>query len=251
MSLRLRYAALMAVVSGVGAVTPASAEIEPHAGMLLYPDVGTDNIVFVYANDLWVVDREGGQAVPLASPPGQEQHPKFSPDGSTIAFMGNYDGDRDLYTIPVDGGVPHRVTHHPTAETLCDWTPDGGLLFFAPGMSDMPVTNQVFVVDAEGGLPNQLPVPYGTVAALSPDGEWLAYTPNTRDTHTWKRYRGGMATDIWLFNLSTHQSIRATDWEGTDTRPMWFGEKLYYLSDRGEHHRLNIWRYDPDRKSVV
>ena len=242
----LRHAAVIATLACAAAVEPAAAEIEPHAGMLLYPDVGTDKIVFVYANDIWTVDRQGGQAVPLASPPGQEQHPKFSPDGSTIAFMGNYEGNPDIYTIPVTGGVPHRVTHHPTAETLCDWTPCAKLLFFAPGITGMPLTNQLFTVPADGGLPHKIPVPYGTIAAISPDGLWLAYTPNTRDTQTWKRYRGGMATDIWLFNLQTHESRLATDWEGTDTRPMWFRDRLYYLSDRGDHHKLNIWLYDPD-----
>jgi len=221
-----------------------SATTRPHAAMLRYPDVCADKVVFVYANDLWVVDREGGQASPLASPPGTESSPKFSPDGKWIAFGGNYDGNRDLYVIPVGGGVPRRVTHHPAGENLCDWTADGRLLFSAGGYQGLGPMPKLFCVSPEGGLPNALPVPYGAAGAISPDGAWLAYTPHTRDQRSWKRYRGGMATDIWLFHLHEHQSRKITRWEGTDTRPMWQGDKLYYLSDRGSENKLNIWVYD-------
>jgi len=216
----------------------------PDATMLRYPDVGPERIVFVYANDLWTVDRAGGQASPLASPPGTEQFPKFSADGSTIAFMGNYEGGRDLYTIPSIGGVPVRVTHHPARETLNDWTPDGELLFYAGGMSGLGRQQKLFTVGAGGGLPEALPLPYATVGAIAPDGKWLAYTPYTRDARTWKRYRGGMATDIRLFNLETYESRVITDWEGTDSLPMWHGTTIYYLSDQGEGNKTNLWAYD-------
>jgi tricorn protease len=150
----------------------------------------------------------------------------------------------DLYTIPVSGGIPHRVTHHPTGEILTDWTPDGRLMFFAFAMNSHPRTREMFTVSAEGGLPEMLPIPYGANGRVSADGEWLAYTPHSRDTRTWKRYRGGMATDIWLFHLTEFTSKKITDWEGTDTQPMWQGDKIYYLSDGGRSHRLNIWVYD-------
>ncbi|MFW5653641.1 MAG: S41 family peptidase, partial [Planctomycetota bacterium] len=203
-------------------------------------------IVFSYANDLWIVSREGGTARPLAGPQGQELNPRFSPDGKTIAFMGNYEGGRDLYTIPVAGGMAQRVTHHPAGETLSDWSPDGNLLFFASGMSSMPRASQIFSVSPEGGLPEMLPVPYGTYCSISDDGKWLAYTPYSRETRTWKRYRGGMATDVWLFNLENYESKKITDWEGTDAIPMWHGNAVYYLSDAGPNARLNIWKYDVD-----
>ena len=109
----------------------AAPDTQPHPVMLRYPDVGPTHIVFVYADDLWVVSRSGGLASPLASPPGLETFPKFSADGRTIAFVGNYDGNTDLYTLPTEGGVPSRVTHHPASETLCDWTPRGKLLFYS------------------------------------------------------------------------------------------------------------------------
>ena len=140
--------------------------LRPDATMLRYPDVGQDKIVFLYTNDLWIVPREGGQAVPLASPPGEELFPKFSPDNKTIAFVGNYDGNRDIYTIPVEGGIPFRVTHHPSGEILCDWTQDGKLLFYSSGQSGLGRMPKLFVVDSKGGLPKTLPVPYGAAGAI-------------------------------------------------------------------------------------
>lgn len=232
--------------------TATAADITPNPRMMRSPDVSATHIVFVYADDLWTVPKEGGVATPLASPAGRESTPRFSPDGGTIGFVGNYDGDRDLYVVPTGGGVPFRVTHHPAGEILADWTPDGDLLFFASGFSGIQRSQQLFRVPPTGGLPEQLPVPYGTWSSISEDG-WLAYTPTTRDHRTWKRYMGGMATDIWLFHLTRHEARRITDWDGTDSQPMWHGEILYYLSDAGPHHRLNIWRYDPatDRHAQV
>ncbi len=243
--------ALAALVSfplhAAAAVEPAqaSAEIRPHAGMMRTPDVSATHIVFAYANDLWTVPREGGLATPLASPPGAESFPRFSPDGSQIAFRGNYDGGNDLYVIPLAGGVPRRVTHHPADELLCDWTADGRLLFFASGMQGLNRQTHLFTVSPEGGLPEALPVPYGAFASIDATGTWLAYTPHTRDHRTWKRYQGGMATDIWLFGLQDGSARRVTDWPGTDSQPMWHGARLYYVSDDGPEHRLNLWVFDP------
>jgi tricorn protease len=230
--------------------TPASrAEVQPHAGMMRYPDVSATHIAFVYADDIWVVPRSGGVASPLASPPGGELFPRFSPDGRTIAFNGNYDGNLDIYTVPLEGGIPLRVTYHSGGERLCDWTFDDQLVFAMNGLGGLPRQTQLFTVSQTGGLPNCLPVPYGGYGVISPDGEWLAYTPHNRDFRTWKRYRGGWASDIWLFNLEEHTSEKITEWEGTDTIPMWQGRKIYYLSDAGPNHRLNIWYYDLDTKA--
>jgi len=239
---RMGILVLTTAVLLASAVTAFAAE--PHGGMVRFPDVNKTQIAFLYANDLWLVPKEGGVATPVAGPPGEESFPRFSPDGSTIAFMGNYDGNTDIYTVPADGGVPFRVTHHPTSEFLVDWTPDGRLVYYAWGAQDYPRAVELFVVSAQGGLPQKLPVPYGANGRISADGEWLAYTPQTHDQRTWKRYRGGMATDIWLFNLKNHTSKKITDWEGTDSQPMWAGDRLYYLSDEGRSHRLNIWVYE-------
>ncbi|MCA9311622.1 MAG: PD40 domain-containing protein, partial [Phycisphaerales bacterium] len=222
--------------------------VRPDATLLQFPDVSARHIVFVYANDLWIVPREGGEARRLASPPGGESFPRFSPDGQTIAFGGNYEGNRDIYTIPIGGGLAERITYHPAAESLCDWHKDLGLIFHSNGRAGLGRMQQIFTVPPEGGLPEQMPVPYGANGAVSDDGRWLAYTPHQRDFRTWKRYRGGMASDIWLFNLRNQTAEQATDWEGTDTFPMWHGNTLYYLSDGGPEHRLNIWSYDPRSK---
>jgi len=245
----LRPASKVFVAAVVLATLMSAAPVfaaEPHAGMLRYPDVSSTQIAFVYANDVWLVPREGGVATPLASPSGMEYTPRFSPDGKTIAFVGNYDGNRDIYTLPVTGGMPpFRVTHHPTAEGLTDWTPDGkSVIFAAYGTKDYAVMVELFTVPAAGGLPEKLPVPYGMNARISPDGEWLAYTPYASENRTWKRYMGGMAGDIWLFNLKTHTSKKITDWKGNDSQPMWQGERIYYVSDEGPSHRYNIWVYD-------
>lgn len=267
-----RAACLTILIVAWLADSPVRGDIQPHAGMMRYPDVSADKIAFVYANDIWIAPREGGMAVPLASPPGPEMFPRFSPDGNTVAFVGNYDGNQDLYTLPVGGGAPVRITHHPAQEMLCDWTPEGRLIFYYNGQSGLQRQMQLFTVAAEGGLPIRLPVPYGTNGAISPDGQWLAYTPHTTDFRTWKRYRGGMATDIWLIKLSAVSrqlsaegkdqpsagaagdqtaaiapgeiSKQITDWEGTDSLPMWHGQTVYYLSDMGPEHHLNIWAYD-------
>jgi len=225
------------------------ADTVPDATMLRFPDVSATHIVFLYATDLWLVPREGGLASPLAGPPGLESFPRFSDDGETIAFVGNYDGNRDLYTLPRSGGVPHRVTHHPAGELLCGWTSDNRLLFSTGTLvgTGLGRQRQLATVPATGGMPEKLPVPYGVFGEISPDGRLLAYTPETRDFATWKRYRGGLASDIWVFDLEEHTSRRLTDWEGTDSQPMWHGEDLYYMSDAGPAHRLNIWRWDADR----
>ena len=250
--------AAVGLVGLAGLAAGARADVTPQATMLRYPDVSADKICFVYANNIWVVPRGGGAASPIASPPGAESFPKFSPDGQAIGFVGNYDGNRDLYTISVAGGIPNRVTHHPAGETLSDWTPDGKLLFLSNGLAGLQRQTQLFTVSPKGGMPDKLPVPYGAFASISPNGEWLAYTPHTTDNRTWKRYRGGMATDVWLFNLKTNQSRQATDWEGTDSIPMWVpggdGKVLYYLSDNGPEHRLNIWSFNVEsgaRKQIT
>lgn len=235
---------LAGVLFALAGAAASAQETTPHAGMLRYPDISNTHIVFSYANDLWLVPKAGGTATKLSSPPGPEALAKFSPDGQSVAFSADYDGGRDLYTIGVTGGVPRRVTHHPAMEWLTDWTAQGDLLFFQNGLAGLGRQTQIFTVSPDGGMPTRLAVPYGANGSISDDGQWLAYTPHSRDTRTWKRYRGGMATDIWLFNLQTHESKRITDWEGTDTIPMWHGSKVYYLSDNGPDHRLNIWSYD-------
>lgn len=223
--------------------------------MMRFPDVSADQIVFVYADDLWLVDREGGLATPLASPKGGERMPRFSPNGKSITFTGNYEGGTDIYVIPTTGGIAERLTYHPAIETVCDWSPNGeDILFASNELAGLARQPQLFRISKENPIPTRLPVPYGSNAAISADGTWLAYTPYSRDTRTWKRYQGGMASDIWLFNLKDHTSKKITEFEGTDTIPMWNGDDVYYLSDNGKEARLNIWKYDTksgERKQIT
>lgn len=227
----------------VAAVSPLQAQID--ARLLRYPAVSSNHIAFVYGGDIWIVPKSGGTAHRLTSAKGEESFPRFSPDGSTIAFTGNYDGNEDLYTIPVTGGQPRRVTHHPAPDRMVAWYPDGRSILYATSMtSEKDRFNQLYRVSAEGGFPEKLPLPYGEFGSISPDGKTLAYTPSTRDFRTWKRYRGGLTQDIWLFDLEKLTARNLTADESNNSHPMWHGSTLYFLSDRGANQRYNIWAYD-------
>ena len=243
MNIRYRSTFLSLLVITLCAASSGYAQVG-QAGMLRYPDVSQAQIVFVYANDLWLVDRAGGLATPLASPAGAERNPRFSADGKTIAFSGNYEGDSDLYTMNVDGGIPFRVTHHLGRDQFTDWTADGRLVFSTSAFTGQRRAAEMFTVPATGGLPTKVSIPYGANGTIRADGRMLAYTPNSRDNRSWKRYLGGTATDVWLFDLQDKTSRRVTTWEGTDSIPMWHGDDLYFVSDRGSDQRLNVWKLD-------
>ncbi len=224
---------------------PARAQVD--ARMFRYPDVSERHVTFVYAGDIWVVEKGGGTAKRLSSPPGEELFPRFSPDGSRIAFSGNYDGNADVYVVPALGGEPLRVTYHPSRDRLVDWSPDGERLLFASGReSGVGRFSQLYLISAEGGLAEKLPVPYGEFGTLSPDGRQLAYTPKDRGFRTWKRYRGGMAPEIWLFDLRSQDARNISNSDANDAQPMWHGRTIYFLSDRGAAQRSNIWAYELD-----
>jgi tricorn protease len=163
------------------ALAGSAAEPDPTSGLCRYPDISGNEIVFIYGNDLWIVPKQGGTARPVANPPGFEGAPRFSPDGKSIAFRANYDQGLDLYTLSVEGGIPQRVTHHPGPEGLCDWTPDGKGLIFMGNQGGFTRATKLYSVPATGGLPAQLPVPYGANGSLDKTGEWLAYTPHSTD----------------------------------------------------------------------
>jgi len=222
-----------------------------NARMLRYPDVSVTHICFVYAGDIWVVAKEGGIAHRLSSPPGEESFPRFSPDGSKIAFSGNYDGNSDIYFIPAMGGDLQRLTHHGMPDRIIDWYPDGEAILYASSMaSGRQRYSQFYSIAKEGGLPEKLPVPYGEFGSLSPDGKILAYMPISRDFRTWKRYRGGMAPDIWLFDLDQKKAKNITNNPANDAQPMWHGNTLYFLSDRGPNQRHNIWAINVESEDV-
>ena len=226
-------------------LAPAAAFAQIDARMLRYPAISRSQIAFVYAGDIWTVPKAGGTAVRLSSPRGEESFPRFSPDGRTIAFSADYDGNTDVYVVPAVGGTPRRLTHHPMPDRVVGWTPDGTRILFASSReSGRQRYAQFFTVGLDGGLPQKLPVPYGEFGMFSPDGNQFAYMPMSQDFRTWKRYRGGWAPDIWLFDLKTFASRNLTADVGNDAQPMWHGSTLYFLSDRGASQRNNIWAQD-------
>jgi tricorn protease len=239
--MRLRILA----VTLAAALTAAAASAQIDARLLRYPDVSATQIAFVYAGDVWLVPKEGGTAQRLSTPAGEEAFPRFSPDGKVLAFSGNYDGNTDLYVVPVAGGLPTRLTHHPAADRMLDWYPDGQSILFASGMtSGKDRFNQLWKVARAGGLPERLPVPYGEFGTITPDGAKLAYMPITRDFRTWKRYRGGWTPEIWLFDLASLDARNLTGNLANDAHPMFHGKTMYFLSDRDEAMRHNLWAMD-------
>jgi tricorn protease len=247
--LRLGGGFCAVVLTGLGvSAQPVEGQID--ARLMRQADVSATQIAFVYAGDIWVAPKLGGTAVRLSSPRGEESFPRFSPDGEQIAFTGNYDGNQDVYVVPAGGGTPRRLTHHGAPDRVLDWYPDGRWVLFATSRtSEKDRFNHLYRVSVDGGVAEKLPVPYGEFASLSPDGRQLVYTPISRDFRTWKRYRGGMAPDIWLFDLETLTAENLTRDEANDAQPMWHRDTIYFLSDRGEPRRANIWAYDlPSRE---
>jgi tricorn protease len=227
---------------GICIVHPSGAQVD--ARMFRSPDISSTHIAFIYAGDIWVVDKEGGMAHSLSSPPGEEVSPLFSPDGRRIAFTAMYDGNPEVYVIPSLGGSPRRITYHPMMERVVDWYPDNeSLLINSYRESGRQRYGQFFKISSKGGLADKLPVPYGEFGTLSADAGKLAYTPEGSARRNWKRYEGGNAPDIWIFDLNTLGSKQITDHPATDAEPMWHGDKIYFLSDRGEEKRQNIWVY--------
>jgi tricorn protease len=241
----------VALTLGIVMFVAGAAQAQINARLLRQPDVSATQIAFVYGGDIWIVAKEGGVAVRLSTPTGEESFPRFSPDGSLIGFTGNYDGNEDIYVIPVGGGEPVRVTHHPDEDRMLGWYPDGEAILFATGMSsEKERFSKLYRVSRNGGLPEVLPVPYGEFGAISPDGTTLAYMPLSREFRTWKRYRGGTAPEIWLFGLTDFKARNVTQNDANDSQPMWHGSTLYFLSDRGANLRANIWALDVNTGEV-
>jgi Uncharacterized protein related to the periplasmic component of the Tol biopolymer transport system len=223
---------------------PSAGQID--AGLFRFPDVSKTQIVFTYANDLWLIPKEGGTAIKLSSPAGVESYPKFSPDGKNIAFTGNYDGNSDVYVLPALGGVPVRLTSHGYPDRVVEWTNDGKKVLFASAReSGKARFNQFYTVAATGGPAEKLPVAYGEYASYSPDGNQLALVFRSQVGRNWKRYRGGWKADIHIFNLQnlSDQDLSVPEDAGNEF-PMWNGNSIYFLSDRGTELRMNLWKYD-------
>ena len=225
----------------------ASVNGQISAKLMRHVDVSDDYISFVYGGDIWIVEKAGGQAVQLTNSPGEESYPRFSPDGSEIAYSASYNGNQDVYVVPSRGGMAKRVTYASYADRVVDWHPDGQRILFASRReAGIPNVNQFFYIDHEGGMPEKLAIPYGELASFSPDGTRVAYITKITENYPFKRYRGGLASDVILFNMETNKAERITDHPATDGRPAWLGNTIYYVSDKGKNMRRNIWAYSLD-----
>jgi len=228
-----------------------STKAQVNARMLQYPDVSATHITFTYGGDVWIVAKEGGTAYKLTSAKGTELLARFSPDGKQIAFSGNYNGNVDVYVMPSMGGLPKRITYHGMPDRLIDWYPDGRSLLFASSReSGKQRFSQFYKVSKDGGLPEKLPLSYAEFGVISPDGKKIAYTPISTAFRTWKRYQGGMAADIFVYDFENQSAENITNNVANDELPMWYGNKIYFLSDRGDNKRNNIWSYDLSTKQT-
>ncbi len=246
--------ALLAVLFLFLAVTPLRAQAANQYALLRKPTVSKTQIAFSYGGDLWIVDRSGGEARRLTSDIGIEIDPVFSPDGTLVAFTGEYDGNEDVYVIPAAGGVPKRLTSHPGADQVVGWTRDGKRILFRSGRDSYSRFAQLYTVPLSGGLPELLPLPMAVEGSYSPDSSHLAYVPFTNFAESsmryrgLKHYRGGTASPVWIANLSDSSIVKVPRKDSNDSTPMWVGNKVYFLSDRDGP--VGLYVYDPGTKQV-
>lgn len=229
------------------------------ARLLRFPTTNGTEVVFSYAGDLYKVSINGGEAQRLTSHVGYEMFPKFSPDGKTIAFTGQYDGNTEVYTIPEAGGEPLRVTYTATNarddigdrmgpnNIVMGWAPDGTQIIYRNRIGD-GFLGKLYLVNQYGGLSNPLPLPEGGFCSYSPDGKKLAYNRVMREFRTWKYYKGGMADDVWIYDSQAKSVVNVTNNEAQDIFPMWIGDEIYFLSDRDR--TMNIFVYNTKTKQT-
>jgi tricorn protease len=213
--------------------------------LLRQPTISNTSVVFVYANDLWIVAKEGGEAKRLTSNEGQESNPHFSPDGKFIAFTGQYDGNTDVYVIPTEGGQPERLTWHPGADNVTGWTPDGESILFASGRESVPTLESKFYkINRRGGMEEALDIPRAVAGEISEDGKYIAYQQIGFWDAEWRNYRGGQAKPIWIVDLKNY-SLKSTPQTDNErhTDPVWLNGVVFFLSERD--YANNIWSFNP------
>jgi len=218
---------------------------------LAKPAISAERISFAYADDLWTADLDGRNVRRLTSGVGTETNPVFSPDGSFVAFSGQYDGNIDVYVVPAGGGVPKRLTWHPSPDLVLGCTPDGkSVLFASTRFSNNRAYAQLFTVPVAGGEAGMLKIPYASDADISPDGRFIAYCPFPEAFTQWKHYRGGRFSRIWIFDAQSEAIEKVPQPQGrsNDVDPMWIGGKLFFRSDR--NGEFNLFSFDPASKAV-
>jgi len=229
------------------------------ARMMRFPDINNNLVAFVYAGDIWTVAANGGEARRLTSHEGFELFPKISPDGKWIAFSAEYSGSRQVYVMPAEGGKPHQLTWYNSVgvmpprggydNVVLDWTPDSKNILFRANRTEFGDRyGKYYTVNIESGMEKPLQIVNGGIAVFSPDAKKICFTPVDREFRTWKRYKGGRATQLWIYDLEKDASEQITDFAGSDQFPVWFGNKIFFASDR--NLRLNIYSYDTQTKKV-
>lgn len=228
----------------------------PEARLLRFPAIHGNQIVFTYAGDLYTVASTGGIARRLTSDPGFEMFARFSPDGTRLAFTGQYDGNTEVYLMPSQGGAPKRLTWTATLSRddvsdrmgpnniVLGWKDDTHVLFRSRRIDWNDFIGRLYLAGVDGGPLEELPLPRGGFASYSADGQQLVYNRVFREFRTWKRYRGGQADDVWLYDFRTKATTDLTNNPAQDIIPMWKGNRVYFLSDREESYRLNLYSYD-------
>ncbi len=230
---------------------PLQAQDSQNTRMLSQPAISKANIAFVYDGDLWIAKRDGSNAHRLTSHEGNEASPRFSPDGESIAFSAQYDGNTDVYIMPVSGGAPKRLTYHPGLDQVEGFSPDGKSVLFSSTRDVF--TNRyrkLFTVSIEGGFPNALPIPNGLRASYSSDGKKIAYIPIAERFNQWKNYRGGTCSRIWIYDTEDHsvQQVRQPEGRCNDTDPVFIGDKVYFRSDR--NGEFNLFSFDQETEAI-
>jgi tricorn protease len=219
--------------------------------LMRFPDIHKDKVVFVSAGDIWIAPASGGDAKRLTIHDGQESFPKFSPDGNLIAFSGEYDGNTDVYVMNIKGGNIKRLTFNPAHDEVLGWHSTENKILFrsrrSPGTGIE--TSRIYTISPDGGLPKPLILIEGARGSFSPEGTKIAFNKTARSYRTWKRYQGGRAQDIYLYNLENDQETQLTDFEGTDRFPMWIDDAIYFTSDRDGH--LNLYSIQPDKQNLT
>ncbi len=219
--------------------------------MLEQPAVSAMHIAFSYDGDLWIADRSGANPRRMTSHAGTESSPRFSPDGQTIAFSGEYEGNVDVYVMPIIGGIPKRLTYHPDSDAVEDFTPDGTAVLFSSSRNVFTGRfRQLFTAPLSGGLPTQLPIPNGLRGTYSPDGKKIAYIPIGERFQQWKNYRGGTCSRIWIYDVADHSVQMVPQPEGrcNDTNPAFIGSHVYFRSDR--NGEFNLFSFEPGTSEV-
>ena len=252
---------LLGIASLALALPLMAASVQDEARLLRFPAVGGGKIVFCYAGNLYSVGIDGGRAVKLTSDVGYECFPKISPDGQTVAFTAQYDGNTEVYTIPITGGEPKRITYSALVgrdqvgermgpnNIVMGWTPDGKqIVYRSKQWCFSGLRAQLCKVSVDGGLPEFIPTTEGGFCSYSPDGKKLAMNRMFREFRTWKYYRGGQADDIWINTVGTTKLEKITDNDAQDIFPMWIGNEIYYLSDRDR--TMNLFVYDTKSKQT-